>query len=90
MNGIQGGSTMKKILIAATALAFLTGTGAAMANDEGTADQRMKKPVTVHHKQVRRSHSTTDGLGPENNAAAKGSLLPGKDRLNSRAYIQDK
>jgi Ni/Co efflux regulator RcnB len=81
---------MKKILIAATAVAFLAGTGAAMANDEGTADQHMNKPATVHHKQVKRSHSTTDGIGPENNAAAQGSLLPGKDRLGSRAYIKDK
>jgi len=45
------------------------------------------------HKHMARSHHRyhrqTTGIGSENNARARGSQLPGKDRLNSKAYIQE-
>jgi len=81
---------MKTALTLATAILFLTGT-AAFANDtEGTTTQHMQTSATMHKHHVRHHHSYTTGIGPENNAAAQGSLLPGKDRRSSRAYIENK
>jgi hypothetical protein len=82
-------AAMKTALTLATAILFLTGT-AALANDnEATTTQQMKTSATVHKHHVRH-HSYTTGIGPENNAAAEGSLLPGKDRQSSRAWIKNK
>jgi hypothetical protein len=85
---------MKVIVTAIAATVLLIGAGAAQAQTNMStsaqvkADSSMSSPkhTTRHHRTYRRH---TDGIGSENNASARGSLLPGKDRLNSKAYIQD-
>jgi hypothetical protein len=81
-----------KIVIAAAALALAAGSSVASAQTANSSPE-VKAGTAVHGtattpRQHRRHHYTT-GIGPENNASAPGSLLPGKDRLNSKAYIQD-
>src|SRR5690348_14766337 len=58
------------------------------------ADSAMKSERSAtRHKHVaqrhHRYHRQTTGIGSENNARARGSQLPGKDKLNSKAYIQE-
>jgi len=84
---------MKIIVTAIAAAALCLGAGAAQAQSNSAeanvkADSSMSapKPVIRHH---RKYHRHTTGIGSENNASARGSSLPGKDRLNSKAYIQE-
>jgi Ni/Co efflux regulator RcnB len=89
---------MKILLIAATAAFALAGTGIASAQTTNADIDANVNAGSTHagtktsmHKH-RRHHGTT-GSGietPDNNASARGSLLPGKDRLNSRAFIKNK
>jgi hypothetical protein len=89
---------MKTLLIAAVAAFALAGSGIASAQTSGpdvdlnarnTAHVGVKAPAKKH----KRHHATT-GAGRsygietnDNNASAKGSLLPGKDRDFSEKYI---
>ena len=84
---------MKTIIIATAVAALALGASAAQAQSNSTeanvkADASMSapKPAVRHHRKYRR-HTT--GIGSENNASAPGSRLPGKDKLNSKAYIQE-
>jgi hypothetical protein len=85
---------MKVIVTAIAAAGLLIGAGAARAQTSMSAGADVKadssvstpKHITRHHRSYRR-HTT--GIGSENNASARGSSLPGKDRLNSKAYIQE-
>jgi hypothetical protein len=88
---------MKIVLIAATAMA-LAGTGIASAQTSVGADVDLNARNTTHagaHATVhKRKHHTTTGAAVrsgietrDNNASAKGSLLPGKDRDFSEKYI---
>jgi hypothetical protein len=79
-----------KIVIAAAALALAAGSSAAMAQTT-TSGPEVKAGATVHGTATShpRRHRYTTGIGAENNASARGSQLPGKDKLNSKAYIQD-
>jgi hypothetical protein len=85
---------MKVIVTAIAATVLLIGAGAAQAqpNMSAGADVKADSSVSIrkhtarHHRAY---HRQTTGIGSENNASARGSLLPGKDRLNSKAYIQD-
>ena len=84
-----------KILLLATAAAFaIAGTGMATAQTSVGADVNAgythAGTKTYVHKH-RRKHRVTTGIETrDNNASARGTLLPGKDRLNSKGYIQDK
>ncbi len=82
-----------KVFIAIAATALLIGAGAAQAQNTSMsagadmkADSSMSTPkhTTRHH----RAHRHTTGIGSENNASARGSSLPGKDKLNSKGYLQ--
>jgi hypothetical protein len=84
---------MRTGLIAAIAAVALAGTGIASAqtsvdsNANVTAGKAHVGAKTSVHK---RKHRVTTGTGIEtrdNNASAKGSIIPGKDRLNSDAFI---
>jgi Ni/Co efflux regulator RcnB len=91
---------MKTLLIATVAAFALAGTGIATAQTSVGADVDLNARNTTHagtkttvktHKY--RAPRETTGTGIEtrdNNASARGSLLPGKDRLNSEAYIKDR
>ena len=84
--------------IAATVLAL--GVGAAQAQSN-SAEANVKADTSMNSgssmSTPKRKHATrqhkyrrhTTGIGRENNASARGSSLPGKDRLNSKAYIQE-
>ena len=84
---------MNHLIIAAAAVALLTGTGAATAQTanvgadvkvHGAADAKARASTQKRH------HRATTGIETrDNNASARGSILPGKDRLNSKAYIAD-
>jgi hypothetical protein len=90
---------MKTLLIAAAAAFVLTGSGIASAQSSGS-DVDLNARNTTHvgvkapAKKHKRHHATT-GSGHrsygietnDNNASAKGSLLPGKDRDFSEKYI---
>jgi hypothetical protein len=90
---------MKTLIIAATAGFVLAGTGLASAQTSVGADVDLNARNTTHagthatmHK--RKHHRVTTGSGRsygietnDNNASAKGSLLPGKDRDFSEKYI---
>lgn len=89
---------MKTTLLMAAATAFaLSGTGLANAQANAGADVNVDQThvgtkTTVQKRKYRAPRATT-GTGIEtrdNNASARGSLLPGKDRLNSESYIRDK
>jgi hypothetical protein len=98
LTGRVGGITkehfMKVIVTAIAAAALLIGAGAAQAQNSMSAGADMKADSSMstprhsarHHRTYRR-HTT--GIGSENNASARGSLLPGKDKLNSKAYLQN-
>ena len=92
---------MKMIVTAIAAAALALGVSAAQAQSNSAdtnvkadtsmkADSSMSKP---EHKHMARSHHRyhrhTTGIGSENNARAPGSRLPGKDKLNSKTYIQE-
>lgn len=87
-----------KILLIATVAAFaLAGTGVATAQTSVGADVDLNARNNAHvgthttvQKRKRHAPRATTGTGIEtgdNNASARGSLLPGKDRLNSDAFI---
>jgi Ni/Co efflux regulator RcnB len=89
---------MKTIVIAAVAAFALAGPGIASAQTSVGADVDLNARNTTHagtHATVKQKHHrTTTGAGVstgietrDNNASAKGSILPGKDRLNSDAFI---
>lgn len=88
---------MKTLLIATVAAFTLTGAGIAAAQSSVGADVDLNARNNAHagtHTtvQTRKHHAprATTGAGIEtrdNNASARGSILPGKDRLNSEAYI---
>jgi hypothetical protein len=89
---------MKTALIAAIAAVALAGTGVASAQTTNVDSNAKVNAGKAHvgaktstkasvHK---RKHRVTTGTGIEtrdNNASAKGSIIPGKDRLNSDAFI---
>jgi hypothetical protein len=89
---------MKTLLIAATAAFALAGAGIASAQTSVGTDVDLNARNTAHvgthttvHKHRTHVRATT-GTGietPDNNASARGSLLPGKDRLQSRSYIKN-
>lgn len=87
---------MKTMIIAVVAAFALAGTGVASAEtvnaraDVKAGSVKADTKASVN-KRKHRSHATT-GIGIEtrdNNASARGSLLPGKDRLTSRAWIEN-
>jgi hypothetical protein len=84
---------MKRYLIAAAVAALIGGTGAASAQYSSTDTHvKTKTDAQTSTRQHKRHHRATSGRGIEtrdNNASASGSILPGKDRLNSKAYIAD-
>jgi hypothetical protein len=87
---------MKTTLIAAVAALALAGTGLASAQTSAGANADVKAGNTAHvgAKASAKKHRSTTGAGVstgietrDNNASAKGSLLPDKDRVNSRGHI---
>lgn len=89
---------MKTLFITATAVFALAGAGIASAQTSVGADVDLNARNTAHvgtHTTVHKHRShvrATTGTGietPDNNASARGSLLPGKDRVNSRGYIEN-
>jgi hypothetical protein len=88
---------MKTFLIAAIAAVALAGTGVASAQTSIDSNTSVKAGKThAGAKTSMKKHRSTTGTGvstgietPDNNASAKGSLIPGKDRLNSNAIIRD-
>jgi hypothetical protein len=85
---------MKTALIAAIAAVALAGTGVASAQttnvDSNAKVNAGKAHVGAKASVHKRKHRVTTGTGIEtrdNNASAKGSIIPGKDRLNSDAFI---
>ena len=88
-----------RLLITAIAAIALAGTGIAAAQTgvstgagvkaEGAVNADANAKASAHT----RKHRATTGRGGietrDNNASARGSLLPGKDRLNSKAFIED-
>ena len=90
---------MKTLLIATVAAFALAGTGIATAQSSVGADvdanvqnNTYVGSKTTVQKRKRHAPRVTTGSGietPDNNASARGSLLPGKDRLNSRARIEN-
>ena len=91
---------MKTLLIGTVAAFALVGTGIASAQTSVGADvdlnarntTRAHSKTTVHKRKYHAPRVTT-GTGIEtrdNNASAQGSLLPGKDRLNSEHVIRDR
>jgi hypothetical protein len=84
-----------RILIAAAAALAIAGTGAATAQTTN-ADANVKREgaanagaKTYVHKRKYRATTGSGIVTRDNNASASGSVLPGKDRLNSKAYIAD-
>jgi Ni/Co efflux regulator RcnB len=90
---------MKTLLIATVAAFAFAGTGIASAQTSVGSDVDLNARNTTHvgtKAHVKRHRSTT-GAGVstgietrDNNASARGSLLPGKDRLNSEHVIKDR
>ena len=90
---------MKKALLIATVAAFaFAGTGIATAQTSVGADVDLNARNTTHANTKaavkKHKHRTTTGASTgietrDNNASAKGSLLPGKDRVNSKGYLVD-
>jgi hypothetical protein len=91
---------MKTLLIAAVAGFALAGIGIASAQTSVGADVDLNARNTTTHAGThttvhkRKHHRATTGSGRsygietnDNNASAKGSLLPGKDRNFSEKYI---
>jgi hypothetical protein len=86
---------MKIVITTLAVAALLAGAGVAQAQNTSTqadvkADTSMNAPK---HKHMARSHHRyhrhTTGIGSENNASAPGTRLPGKDRLNSKGYLEN-
>jgi hypothetical protein len=89
---------MKTLLVAAVTAFALAGTGMVSAQTSGDANVKLHSSggvdanakTTIH----KRKYRATTGRGGietrDNNASARGSLLPGKDRLNSESFIKDK
>lgn len=91
---------MKILVTAIAAAALALGIGAAQAQSNSSdanmkadtsmkADSSASAPAHKHVAKSHRYHRHTTGIGSENNARAPGSRLPGKDKLNSKAYIQE-
>ena len=86
---------MKTALIAAVAALALAGTGIATAQTSAGTNADVKAgKAHVGAKASAKKHRSTTGAGVstgietrDNNASARGSILPGKDRLNSDAFI---
>jgi hypothetical protein len=88
---------MKTLLIATVAAFAFAGTGIATAQTSVGADVDLNARNTTTHSGTKahvKKHRSTTGAGVhtgietnDNNASAKGSILPGKDRLNSDAFI---
>jgi hypothetical protein len=90
-----------RIIITALATAALAfGVGAAQAQSNSAeanvkADTSMKAgssmsaPKRKHTARHHRAPRYTTGIGSENNASAPGSVLPGKDRLQTKGFIED-
>jgi hypothetical protein len=84
-----------KTLIAAVAALALAGAGLASAQSSVDANANVKAGKThAGAKASAKKHRGTTGTGMhtgietnDNNASAKGSIVPGKDRLNSDAFI---
>jgi len=79
---------MNKLFVAAAAAAFLIGTGAAMADSDGGNGPK-GTPGTSTYK-VRHHHHPRYTSGANIQDPGSTSNLPGKDGLNSKAYIQNK
>jgi hypothetical protein len=87
---------MKTILIAAVAAFAIAGTGFASAQTSvgGDVDLNARNNAHVGTKAQAKKHRGTTGAGAstgietrDNNASARGSVIPGKDRLNSDAHL---
>jgi hypothetical protein len=86
---------MKTFLIAAVTAVALAGTGAVSAQTSVGTNANVNAGKThVGAKASAKKHRSTTGAGVstgiesrDNNASAKGSIIPGKDRLNSDAFI---
>jgi hypothetical protein len=80
---------MRKFLIGLAAIALLTGIASAQTTT--TTDQKMT--VKKHAPHVKHRSSTTGSGGyttlPPTRDYGRVSNLPGKDKLNSKAYIED-
>ena len=91
-----------KTLIAAVGALALAGAGAASAQTSVDANANVKAGKThagakAGARTSAKKHRSTTGAGVstgietrDNNASARGSLLPGKDRLNSESFIKDR
>ena len=81
---------MKKFLIGLAAVALLSGTASAQTTTT-TTDQKIT--VKKHTPHVKHRSSTTGSGGyttlPPKRDYGRYSNLPGKDKLNSKAYIED-
>jgi Ni/Co efflux regulator RcnB len=87
---------MKPLIVAIAAMTIAgTSVAAAQADTDANANVKMEKSGTHARASVhkRKHHRHTVGRGGietrDNNASARGSILPGKDRLNSKAYVVD-
>jgi hypothetical protein len=81
---------MKKFLIGLAAVALLSGTASAQTTTTVT-DQKVT--VKKHTPHVKHQSSTTGAGGyttlPPTRDYGRYSNLPGKDKLNSKAYIEN-
>lgn len=83
---------MKLYFVAAAIVALMAGTGNASAqyatsNTSVRANSDIQS--TTRHKRHHHRATVGGGITRDNNASASGSLLPGKDALTSKAFIQD-
>jgi predicted porin len=81
---------MKKFLIALSAITMLA--GAASAQTTTTTDNKASvQSDTVKHVKKRHYQATTDGYSKKmpTRDAGRYSNLPGKDGLNSKAFLVD-
>ena len=87
---------MKKAVLIATVAAFaFAGPASAQTNIDANANVKAGKTHAGAKANAKTSkHRSTTGAGThtgietmDNNASAKGSIVPGKDRLNSDAFI---
>ncbi len=81
---------MKKFLIGLAAVALLSGTASAQTTT--TTDQKVT--VKKDAAPVKKHRAGTTGSGgyttlPPKRDYGRYSYLPGKDKLNSKAYIED-
>jgi hypothetical protein len=83
---------MKKFLVGLAAVALLTGTAVAQTTTTNSTDQQIT--VKKNTATIKKHRAGTTGSGgyttlPPKHDYGRYSNLPGKDKLNSKAYIED-